>query len=498
MKKIISILASVSLLTSASVTTFGADKEARQPDVYVDGEIVEFADQNAYITDEGRTLVPARGVFEAMDCMVLWNAENYTVTVSNESLKKEILLTIDGADMKVVTDGKEETKTLDVPAKLMNNRTMIPLRAVSEALGCDVGWNDEEYRVDIEKVEIKEEKKPLTSKIYLKTPATGVKVGEEIQIPVIISDAKGLKGAMFKVTWDPKMLRIIDLDSKIDKGFPGYINQPALFSEFCDVNSSDIENGTITIAGGTSNAIDKESKDYSLGTLRFKVLSQASGKTVTVNFDTSNLKTSGNDGESNVAFASAEGVSIQIKKETASGGGGGGSSRPSRPSSGSGSGTGSGGNTQEPEDPTPENPTPENPTPDEPESPLAYFTINSVSATAGEEITVELMYETAELVNLIAFGGITFSDENVEITGFEFSQEAKELLQRISTYDPDRKTVLALFNDPVMFSGLLGTFTVRIPDGATGEITISATVSSKNEGVGNISTGMNLATITVG
>ena len=33
------------------------------------------------------------------------------------------------------------TKTLDVPAKLINGSTMVPVRFVSEALGAEVEWN---------------------------------------------------------------------------------------------------------------------------------------------------------------------------------------------------------------------------------------------------------------------------------------------------------------------------------------------------------------------
>ena len=507
MKKIVSIFAALSLLASSSTAVVAADREARNPDVFVDEKIIEFPDQGAYITNEGRTLVPARGVFEAMDCDVLWNAENYTVTVSNKGLKKEILLTINGSDMKVVTDGNEETKTLDVPAQLMNNRTMIPLRAVSEALGCDVGWNDDAYRVDIAKVKI-EEKKPLTSKIYLKAPTTQVKAGAEIQIPVVVSDAKGLKGAMFKVTWDPKMLKIVDLDSKTSKGFPGYINQPDLFSEFCDVNSSDVENGTITVAGGASKIIDKESKDYSLGTLRFKVLAAAEGKSVAVNFDTAELKTCGNDGEGNVAFASAEGVTIQVKKETSSGGGGGGGGGSSRPSSGnkpsggnsgSGSGGAGSGGTQEPDDPTPDNPdTPENPE----DNAVAVFTIDPINASAGEEVTFELRYETTELVNIVALGAMSFSDANVEILGFEFSDEIKSLINMgLSEFEQEYKSVIVLFNNPEMFSGVIGTFRIKIPENASGEIKISAQiVRSKNDELSSdeYTTTLEAGSITVG
>lgn len=148
MKKIISLLTSATLLVS-SASVIAADREARQPDVYVNAAKVEFADQNAYITDEGRTLVPARGVFEAMGCSVEWDEENYIVTVSDSSSDKKIILTIDDTVMKVVSDGKESEVVLEVPAQLMNDRTMIPLRAVSEALGCMIMWNEKSYTINI-------------------------------------------------------------------------------------------------------------------------------------------------------------------------------------------------------------------------------------------------------------------------------------------------------------------------------------------------------------
>ena len=149
MKKIISLFLTVILVCSFALTVVGANREARQPDVFVNEVLVEFADQSAYITDDGRTLVPARGVFEALDCTVDWDADNYVVTVSRPSQKKEIVLKIDNVEMKVITDGKETVKSLEVPAQLMNNRTMIPLRAVSEALGCAIIWNEGEYSIRI-------------------------------------------------------------------------------------------------------------------------------------------------------------------------------------------------------------------------------------------------------------------------------------------------------------------------------------------------------------
>ncbi len=219
MKKILSIILSVALVASLVPSAFAADVDARQPDVYVNGKIVEFKDQAPYITDEGRTLVPARGVFEAMGSVVVWDAENYVVTVSNENQKKDITLKIGDTNMTVKTADEESTKILDVPAQLMNNRTMIPLRAVSEALESVVVWNPGDYSVyismsqkisidqfpsffpgtgnsgnkddepeteePVQEPEIKDEDKMIIS---LYTDAEDVKVGDVIDVYVAIEN----------------------------------------------------------------------------------------------------------------------------------------------------------------------------------------------------------------------------------------------------------------------------------------------------------------------
>ena len=56
---------------------------------------------------------------------------------------KKIKLTIDSSVMYV--DGAE--KFLDVPAKLVNGRTLVPVRFIGEAFGVNVDWVDEEMKV---------------------------------------------------------------------------------------------------------------------------------------------------------------------------------------------------------------------------------------------------------------------------------------------------------------------------------------------------------------
>ena len=57
----------------------------------------------------------------------------------------EIRFTID--DYTMYKNGSPNT--LDVPAQLINGRTLVPLRAVSEAFGCDVGWDGGDNIVSI-------------------------------------------------------------------------------------------------------------------------------------------------------------------------------------------------------------------------------------------------------------------------------------------------------------------------------------------------------------
>ena len=153
MKKTISLLTILSLTVSCGLCVMAADKENGEPDVYVDGNRILFADQNAKIVD-GRTLVPARGVFEAMGCRVSWDGETRVVTVTSSTGVRSAYITIDSDKLRV-TEFKtlflrdEQEISLDVAAQIMNDRTMIPLRAVSEAFDCEVLWDEDNYAVNI-------------------------------------------------------------------------------------------------------------------------------------------------------------------------------------------------------------------------------------------------------------------------------------------------------------------------------------------------------------
>ncbi|MDA8228813.1 MAG: copper amine oxidase N-terminal domain-containing protein [Desulfitobacterium hafniense] len=94
------------------------------------------------LSENDRILVPIRSIFEALGADVQWNSEAKMVTAVKNSIK--IKLVIDGIAYK-----NGEQVALDVPAKIIKDRTMVPLRFISEAIGCQVIWEESTHTVKI-------------------------------------------------------------------------------------------------------------------------------------------------------------------------------------------------------------------------------------------------------------------------------------------------------------------------------------------------------------
>jgi len=88
------------------------------------------------VIQSGRTLLPVRAVFEALLVDVEWDDATQTVTASKGSLV--VKLTIGS---NIMTRNNAPI-TLDVPAQVINGRTLIPLRAAAEAFQAEVIWDD--------------------------------------------------------------------------------------------------------------------------------------------------------------------------------------------------------------------------------------------------------------------------------------------------------------------------------------------------------------------
>ncbi len=87
-------------------------------------------------TENDRTLVPLRFISESVGAEVGWDEATQTATVTGAG--KNITLTLGQAEMYV--DG--QAVALDAAAASYNDRTMLPLRALVEALGKNVYWDE--------------------------------------------------------------------------------------------------------------------------------------------------------------------------------------------------------------------------------------------------------------------------------------------------------------------------------------------------------------------
>ena len=101
--------------------------------VTVDNQAVEF-DQNPVII-EGHTLVPVRAVFEKAGATVTWDQPTQTATIT----KDEYIVTIKYGESFLYKNG--QPIALEQPADVINNRTMIPVRAIAEAMDFAVTWD---------------------------------------------------------------------------------------------------------------------------------------------------------------------------------------------------------------------------------------------------------------------------------------------------------------------------------------------------------------------
>ena len=110
--------------------------------LYVDDVLVDTSEM-APIQFNGYTLVPAREVFEQTGALVTWKASEQKVYIDNN--KNLIVLEINNQNAWV--DGNDVM--LDMPAKVINGKVMIPTRFVGETLGYKVVWNGGNYSINI-------------------------------------------------------------------------------------------------------------------------------------------------------------------------------------------------------------------------------------------------------------------------------------------------------------------------------------------------------------
>lgn len=111
------------------------------PSVVLDGKVLSF-DVPPMIVD-GRVLVPMSAIFTAMGAEVSWDA----ATGQAKGVKDGITVIIPVNSTSPTINGV--VKTLDVPAQIINGRTLVPLGFVGTAFGGTVSWDGATQTVTI-------------------------------------------------------------------------------------------------------------------------------------------------------------------------------------------------------------------------------------------------------------------------------------------------------------------------------------------------------------
>ena len=145
-KKIIALtVAAMTVLGAASLPAAADDEPVT---VIINGEalVIPEGDTQPYI-EEGRTLVPMRAIFEALGAYINWDQDTKTVVSYDPISDVSITMQVDSATIFV----GETPIELDVPARLVNDRTVVPVRAVSEGMHSQVDWDENTRTVTITK-----------------------------------------------------------------------------------------------------------------------------------------------------------------------------------------------------------------------------------------------------------------------------------------------------------------------------------------------------------
>lgn len=159
------LILGASILALAIPTFVSANSNIR---LWMKGNFVK-SDVAPYIQQD-RTMVPLRVISENLGKKVLWDSANRSVQISDD-YGSVLYLTIDKKEINDFGGGKGKRIILDVAPSIKDDRTFVPLRAIAEAFGEKVDWDNDKRVVVIgegyDTNKIKEEKKEVLDPLGL-------------------------------------------------------------------------------------------------------------------------------------------------------------------------------------------------------------------------------------------------------------------------------------------------------------------------------------------
>lgn len=124
-------------------TTYAQDIEVK-----VEKDNVNFKNGAPFIDDSSRVQVPIRDVLEKMGAEVSWSSSENLVHIK----KNDVIIKVPIGKGYLLKNNRKYFH--DTEAKIINNRTYIPISPIAQALGNSIYWDDENKTVHITKNKI--------------------------------------------------------------------------------------------------------------------------------------------------------------------------------------------------------------------------------------------------------------------------------------------------------------------------------------------------------
>ena len=336
-KKILSLL--VAAVMTVGFTNVVLADELPTPKIVVNDRLIAFEDQEPVISENGDTLIPLRGVFEAMGAQVTWNGEERSVYVKAKDNIVRIKMWIDNPVMtkytltSVTTVDNEEITATTAP-QIMNDRTMVPLRIVSENFGALVDWFEDTRLITIDTKEYQkfiasktisytetEEKAEYDPKqalpyLYIEADKTTALVGDKIKVDVKLANSdkmegyskfSGMTAALF---YDDEVLNCSGNDAVVG----GAITKSILGASNAEFYGDSIKYVYIVYPNATD--VDTKLVDGTIASFTFDVTADAetkislSNRITAIGVDTSVLVADDND--KNESFDASDELHIDV------------------------------------------------------------------------------------------------------------------------------------------------------------------------------------------
>ncbi len=164
----------LALLLTVCILVCGLTPAAFAEDKVVVGQQLVFQEDSGPVIMEDRLMLPLRAVSEALDATVYWFGEDKRIQI----VRYDALLSLQIGNSIMAkyqirngkAGAKEELK-MDVTPTILNNRTYVPLRVISEAFSSQIQWDNENRTATIIPI-IPEENTLLVSEIPAQVEGT--------------------------------------------------------------------------------------------------------------------------------------------------------------------------------------------------------------------------------------------------------------------------------------------------------------------------------------